>query len=92
MKQFHVRCNKIFENGTVLAYDYNVDKAVKDGEDIVFHYSGVRGSYTMTIPSGEILARGKLSPVVYLSKHDGPNKQYKCYYFQWKEDKHEKED
>lgn len=86
--KFHVKCKKIFGDGSVMAYDYNVDAAVKDGQDLVFHYTGVKGDeYTMTIPNGKIIEYGTLDDNVYTSQHLGAvHRTYRCYYFQWKED------
>jgi hypothetical protein len=79
----HIYPRKIFPDNTVLAYDYDVDAAVKTGNELLFHYkSGI-----MTIPNSKIVEKATLDPTVYESQYSGKNKSYKCYYFYWEPDK-----
>lgn len=66
----------------VMAYDYDIERAIKNGNDLVFHFEGK----IMTIPSKEINAKGFLSPNVYKSKYPGEHQTYKCYFYKWQPD------
>lgn len=84
--KYHVQCKKIFGDGTVIINDYNLNNAVLLNKDIVFHYQGKTRDYTMTVPNNEIMTRGVLNPNVHRSVYN-KKQLYRCYYFQWKEDK-----
>ncbi len=84
-KKCHVECRKIFPDGTIMVYDYNINHAIKNIQDLVCHYKGVIKEYTMTIPYNEILKRGIHLKQVYKSRFS--DSTYTCFHFKWVEDK-----